>query len=296
MRRILICVVSLLLLMAGAAATPAGAMPKSWPMRIGLPDGFAPEGIAIGRGTTFYVGSIPTGALYRGDLRTGDGTVIHSGGDEARSIGLAVDQRERVFIAGGDSGRARVVDGRTGELLATFQLTSGRSFINDVVVAAGSAWFTDSVNPVLYRVALDLSGFDLVPLSGALVYQQGFNVNGIDATPDGKTLVLVQSNTGNLFTSNLSGVTKRIDLGGEAVTQGDGILLAGKTLYVLQNRANLVAVVDLMAGEVVARFTNAGFSVPTTLDRFGSTLYAVNARFGTPVTPTTQYWVTGFRM
>lgn len=72
MRRILICVVSLLLLMAGAAATPAGAMPKSWPMRIDLPDGFAPEGIAIGRGTTFYVGSIPTGALYRVQSNTGN--------------------------------------------------------------------------------------------------------------------------------------------------------------------------------------------------------------------------------
>lgn len=295
MRRILVCL-SLVLLVSAAAATPAAAMPKSWPTRIDLPNGFAPEGIAIGRGTTFYVGSIPTGALYKGDLRTGEGGVLRPGGDGTPSIGLAVDQHERVFIAGGDTGRARVVDGRTGELLATFQFTTARTFINDVVVAGDSAWFTDSVNPVLYRVPLDLSGFEVVPLSGDLVYQQGFNVNGIDASPNGKTLVLVQSNTGNLFTSDLSGVTQRIDLGGQTVTQGDGILLAGKTLYVLQNRSNLVAVVDLLEGEVVDRFTNPGFSVPTTLDRFGNTLYAVNARFGTPVTPATQYWVTGFPM
>ena len=279
-----------------AMALPTGAAPQTWPTRIALPNGFAPEGIEVGRGTTFYVGSIPTGAVYRGDLRTGEVVPLYAGGDGTPSIGLAVDQHERVFLAGGNSGRARVVDGRTGDLLATFQFTTAPAFVNDVVVAGDSAWFTDSVNPVLYRVPLDLSGFDVVPLTGELVYEQGFNVNGIDATPDGKTLILVQSNTGELFTSDLAGVTHEIDLGGATVTQGDGILLAGKTLYVLQNRANLVAVVDLLAGEVTRRFTVDGFAVPTTLARFGNTLYAVNARFGTPVTPDTEYWVTAFEM
>jgi hypothetical protein len=35
--------------------------------------------------------------------------------------------------------------------------------------------------------------------------------------------------------------------------------------------------------------------VPTTIAEFGQRLYAVNARFGTPVTPTTPYWVTQLR-
>lgn len=298
MRRALRSLVVVLCASVGLSAlpaSPAAAAPASWPTRIELPAGFAPEGIEVGRGGAFYVGSIPTGALYKGDLSTGDGDVIHPGGDGTPSIGLAVDQDERVFVAGGNSGRARVLDGLTGDLLATFQLVTGTAFVNDVEIAGDSAWFTDSFNPVLYRVALDLSGFEVVPLTGDLEYVDGFNVNGIEATPDGMTLILVQSNTGELFTSDLNGVTTQIDLGGATVTQGDGILLAGQTLYVLQNRANLVAVVDLAAGEVVRRFTVDGFDVPTTLARFGSTLYAVNARFGTPVEEDTEYWVTAFR-
>lgn len=285
MRRVLYCLPLALVLLVGAA-------PSSWPSTIALPDGFAPEGIAAGRGTTFYVGSIPTGALYKGDLRTGEGDVVVPGGSGEKSIGLAVDNAERVFIAGGDTGRARVVDGATGDVLAAFQLTTQSAFVNDVVVAGDSAWFTDSVNPVLYRVALDLSGFAVIPLTGDLVYQPGFNVNGIEATHDEGTLILVQSNTGKLFYATPDGVTDEIDLGGETVTQGDGILLAGQTLYVLQNRSNLVAVVDLKNGEVVERFTDDDFDVPTTLARMGDTLYAVNARFGTPVTPDTEYWIT----
>jgi hypothetical protein len=35
--------------------------------------------------------------------------------------------------------------------------------------------------------------------------------------------------------------------------------------------------------------------VPTTIAEQGSRLYAVNARFGTPATPTTDYWVTRLR-
>ena len=91
------------------------------------------------------------------------------------------------------------------------------------------------------RSALQLTGdFQLVG---------GFNLNGIDATPDGKTLVVVQSATGKLFrVVAASGVTKAIDLGGALVSNGDGLLLHGRTLYVVQNRDNKIAVVALAKG------------------------------------------------
>jgi sugar lactone lactonase YvrE len=281
------------------ALVPAGtAAAQPFPDHIQLPDGWRPEGIVIGRGDTFFAGSLGTGALYRGSLRTGAGEVINTGGAGAVSVGLAVDQLNRVFIAGGATGQARVIDGNTGALLATYQLVTGATFVNDVVVAGDSAWFTDSVNPVLYRVPLDLGAAQTVPLTGDLVYQAGFNVNGIDATPDGKTLILVQTNTGLLFTSDQAGVTSEIDLGGSLVTNGDGLLLWGKTLYVVRNSNNLVAVVrlapDLASGEVVDGITNSDFDVPTTIDRHGQQLYVVNARFTTPPTPTTPYSITGF--
>jgi hypothetical protein len=38
--------------------------------------------------------------------------------------------------------------------------------------------------------------------------------------------------------------------------------------------------------------TSDGLDVPTTAAYVTNALYAVNARFGTPVTPDTPYWIT----
>jgi hypothetical protein len=277
------------------AASPAHAAP--FPDRIELPPGFQPEGIAVGRGTTFYVGSIPTGAVYAGDLRTGEGEVLVPGAPGRAAIGVE-EAGGILWVAGGPTGKAFLYDASTGGDVAQLTLTTATTFINDVVVTQDAAFFTDSVNPFVSRVDRATLEVTAIPLTGDLVYTAGFNVNGIDATPDGDTLVLVQSNTGKLFTADAeTGVTQEIDLGGESVPAGDGILLAGKTLYVVQNRLNLVAKVelspDLSSGEVVSRTGDAGFQVPTTIARFGNRLYAVNARFDTTPTPTTDYAVIG---
>ena len=57
---------------------PTALAKSSFPATISLPNGFQPEGIAVGTGSTFYVGSIPTGAVYTGDLRTVAGAPITS--------------------------------------------------------------------------------------------------------------------------------------------------------------------------------------------------------------------------
>src|SRR5919109_251467 len=141
---------TILLLAVAAVAAPA-ALAQSFPPTIPLPNGFQPEGIAIGRGMTFYVGSIPTGAVYRGDLRTGRGAVLVTGGSGRAAIGVAVDQRDRLFVAGGPTGKGFVYDA-SGGLLRAVQLAggSGATFVNDVVVTKSAAWFTDSNRPVLY--------------------------------------------------------------------------------------------------------------------------------------------------
>jgi sugar lactone lactonase YvrE len=177
-----------------------------------------------------------------------------------------------------------------------------------VVVTKKAAWLTDSMKPVLYRVPLGAAGrpgaasaFSTVSLTGDYVHGAGFNVNGIAATPNGKTLVIVQSSTGKLFTVNAMGATREITLTGsagqpESVPRGDGILLDGKTLYVVQNTLNQIAKIalspKLTSGRVLTRITNTAFDVPTTIAEHGSRLYAVNARFGTDPTPTTTYSVT----
>jgi hypothetical protein len=136
---------------------------------------------------------------------------------------------------------------------------------------------------------------ETITLGGDFEFVPGtFNLNGIDATPNGETLIVVNSTLGTLYTVDpATGDATRIDLGGATVPNGDGILLDGKTLYVVQNQLNQIAVielsVDLSQSEVVGLITDADFRVPTTIAEFGNRLYAVNARFGTPPTPTTDY-------
>lgn len=290
---------ALALAVGAAVAGAQGAFPK----RIALPDGFQPEGIATA-GEQFYVGSIPTGDIYRGSLRTGQGAILVDAPSGRAAIGIEFD-RGRLFVAGGPTGKAFVYDARTGRSLAELTLTTEAArFVNDVVVTRRAAWFTDSQRAVLYRVALGPNGrpggpssVRAVPLTGDFQLRSGFNTNGIDATPNGKTLVIVQSNTGTLFRVNpATGVARTIGLGGASVPNGDGILLRGRTLYVVQNQLNQVAQIavrpNLATGRLVRTIKDPLFSVPTTIDAHGSRLYVVNARFGTPATPSTEYWVT----
>ena len=80
------------------------------------------------------------------------------------------------------------------------------------------------------------------------------------------------------------------------MTNGDGIYLEGRRLYVVQNQLNKVAVIRLdrtfTSGEVVDELTSPDFDVPTTITRFGHRFYLVNARFSTPPGPDTEYWIT----
>jgi len=85
----------------------------------------------------------------------------------------------------------------------------------------------------------------------------------------------------------------KVDLGGTTLPNGDGLLLQGRTLFVVQNQNNRVAVIRLNAagtqGEVTRPMTDPRFETPTTVASFGNRLYRPNARFNTPPTPTTTY-------
>jgi sugar lactone lactonase YvrE len=291
----------LVLIACAALAAPAALAQGSYPDTIPLPNGFQPEGIAIGNGTTFYVGSIPTGAVYSGDLRTGTGKILVQGATGRAATGLEYDHG-RLWVSGASTGKAFVYDANSGALIREYQLAtgSGPTFVNDVVVTNDAAYFTDSNRAVLYRIARSGNGAPgaatALPLTGDFQLVPGFNLNGIDATPNGKTLLAVQSVTGKLFTIDpTTGATKTVDLGGTVLTNGDGILLRGKTLYVVRNSDNEIAVVELASdrssGTVTRTIVDPDFDVPTTIDRFGRRLYAVNARFGTATGPDATYEV-----
>lgn len=293
---------------AAASVTPAHGGPFAFfPTTIQLPDGFQPEGIAIGLLPLAYFGSLADGDIYRANLVSGRGTII-SEGPGTPSVGLKIDRRGRLFVAGGGAGNGRVVSAFTGEVLASYQFTdSTTTFVNDVVLAGGAAWFTDSFNPVIYQVPLGRHGalpdqdqVVTLELGGEYEQVEGFNVNGISGTPDGRALLLMHSATGSLFRVNpATGEATTVDLGGATLPNGDGILLRGRTLYVVQNQLNQVAVVKLnrtgSRGTVVATITDPRFDVPTTVAAFGNRLYLPNARFGTPPTPQTEYTAVAVR-
>lgn len=280
-----------------------GSSAVSFPQRMDLPDGFLPEGIAVGPGPTAWFGSRADGDIYEIDLRTGDGEVI-SQGPGTPSIGLDSDHRGRLFVAGGPAGTGRVVDTTSGDILANFPFTTGTTFVNDVVITRSAAWFTDSMQAQIYGVPLAPNGdladpADVVtlPLGGDWVQGEGFAANGVTETPDGSALLVVHSTLGELHRVDTStGQTQVVDLGGASLVAGDGMLLLGTTLYVVQNRFNQIAVVELdragLTGTLVDTITSDDFDIPTTVAAFGPWLYLPNARFSTPPMPDTEYWVT----
>ncbi|MFI7547952.1 superoxide dismutase [Actinoplanes sp. NPDC049599] len=298
---------TLALVTTAALAVVLGAAPAEAAHRgpvqstIQLPNGFQPEGIAISKAPYAYFGSRVDGDIYRASLRTGRGEVI-SQGPGTQSLGLKIDDRGRLFVAGGNGGNARVLNAATGAVLRSYTLQTVPSFINDVTLTGGAAWYTDSANPVLFKLPLGRAGRlpaepVRVPLTGDIVYQTGNNANGIAPAPDGRGLIIVQSNTGKLFRATWSGVTTEINLGGENVVNGDGLWLRGRTLYAVQNRLNVITRIQLdkhaTKGTVVSRTTDPRFDVPTTIAEYGKYFYLPNARFTTPPTPETEYTAVG---
>lgn len=306
MRRLLVpCLTAVLGLSALTTAAPASAAvaapDRPFPSRIELPDGFQPEGIAIGPGPHAWLGSLADGDIYRVSLRTGKGRVVVDGSGTP-AAGLKVDRRARLYVAGADSGTASIVDTRT-DTVTDYDVSGG--FVNDVVLTRRAAWFTDSSLPQLYRVARGPGGTPdavatTVELGGDWVQGTGFGANGITTAPGGGALLVVNSGSGLLYRVDpATGAATEVDLGGASLTMGDGMLRQGRTLYVVRNQLGEIAVLRLdrtgTRGRLVRTITPADVDVPTTVARFGRDLYLPNARFGTTPTPDTEYWVTRVR-
>jgi outer membrane protein assembly factor BamB len=304
MKRVLALLAAAVALSSVAAAV---AVAEKGPQEIGLPDGYRPEGIAAGKARDIFVGSIPTGRVLEIDTKTGEQSEAVPERPDHAAIGLKYDKHaNRLFVAGGPTGKAFVYDAGTGAELAAFQLTpTGQpTFINDVVLTRHVAYFTDSLQPVIYAVQRDLSGVTPIPLTG-FPMAAGNNLNGIAADRTGRFLLAIQSSTGTLWRIDpATGSHMPVDLGGVPLTAGDGLLLFGqRTLLVVQNRLNQIAVVKLdpglLSGRIARTISDPGtasdpsFDVPTTVAKKRGRLYLPNARFrpmGEPVP--TEFWVT----
>ncbi len=301
MKRRLSAVLALAMVVTLFAAPASAAIP--FPNVIALPNGWAPEGITAGNGTTVYVGSLATGSVLKADVRTGDTSLLVPGGAPP-AVGVEYDAAaNRLWVAGGPTGQVRVYDASSGSPLETYTF-SPAGFLNDLVVTESAVYVTDSgfahlnVIPLGDNGALpDPSEATTLPLTGdfELVADQ-FNANGIVAARG--WLIIVNSFTGQLFRVDAAtGEATEIQLGADVdVTFGDGLEVRGGTLYVVQNRLNRVAVFALGPGLAMALrlgfLSSDTLAVPTTAAWVAGSVYAVNARFGTPVTPDTEYWIT----
>jgi len=277
----------------------AAVAATAFPAVVALPNGFAPEGMAFGTGSTAYVGSLLTGAIWRGDVRTGTGKLLVAETPGRSATGMKYDQRSNhLFVAGGMTGQAYVYDASSGATLAAYQLAdpsladAGLTLVNDVVILRDAAYFTDSFQSVIYRVPLAPNGklpapgaVQVIPLTGDYTFipDGGFNGTGIAATPDGKRLILMNCQEGVLYLVDpQSGRATRIQAD-RSLDFGDGILLDGHTLYIVQAAPDQVTAVhlspDYTRGTVERVITDPGLAFPTAVGAFGSALYVLNGRF-----------------
>jgi sugar lactone lactonase YvrE len=275
-----------------AAAAPPGDV-------IVLPGASSTEGIAKGPGATFYAGDLFRGDVFRGDLQRGTAERFIDAPDGRMAVGMFADIRHGLLFVAGGPGVAYVYDTGTKATVASYQLGDPAStFINDVTVTRDGAWFTDSLQARLFFVPVSPTGMlgaaSTLALSGpAAVISGEFNLNGIAATANGKTLIVAHSGTGALYTVDpATGASRTI--AGVSVPNVDGIVLEAGRLWAVQGFNNQVARIqlspDLTSGVVEELITHDAFQVPTTAIRFGDRLAVVNAKFDTGIPPTSDQY------
>jgi len=289
MRKILAVLLAALSL---ALAVPAAAAPAT--QVIVLPGATSAEGIAAGRGGTFYAGDLNRGDIFRGDVRRGTAELFIDAPDGTQSIGMRVDVRHNLLFVAGGPGKAYVYDTRTGATVATYDVGDPAStLVNDVTLTPFGAWFTDSLQPRLYFVPL-VHGrpgpLRTLDLSGPAAGPSGqFHLNGITSTPLGDTLLVTATLVGQVYTVNPFTGTSELVAGVE-VPWADGIILDGRRLWVVQGFENKVSrwrlTGDLTHGTAAEPITDPEFHVPLTAARFGGRLAVVNSHLDTGTAPT----------
>ncbi|GCD45030.1 hypothetical protein [Streptomyces paromomycinus] len=287
---------------AGAAGT-AGTAGKAGKaaasgMVIELPGATSAEGIAAGRGSTFYAGDYFGGDIYRGDTEAGTAARFIDAPRGRHALGMAAHPRhDLLFVGGGRTGQAYVYDLGTRRTVASYRFgPAGSTFVNDVALTRHGAWFTDSLRARLHFVPVDRHGtpgrFTTLRVTGPAAEIKGpFNLNGIQATHDGRTLIVAHSTKGALYTVDpVSGRSAAI--AGVPVPRVDGIVLHGRTLWAVQGFRNevrhIVLNASLTGGTVKQTIRSGLFRTPSTAARFGDTLAVVNAKLHTGTPPTAK--------
>ncbi len=295
-----------------AAAAPPGASPAATTDRPALPStyvvstdqGVLPEGIGIAPDGTMYVTGTGNGDVYRGHVTAASMRRFASGAVDGRGFaaGVHADARGRVFVAA--KGTLDVYSA-TGRLIARRAASSGPvgdPFLNDLVITAEAVYVTDSTNAVVWRASLEDGRIgalerwlDVRPLVPGMPAQYWY-LNGIDATPDGETLIVASQGLETLLRVDAATAQAEfVDLGDGVSFGPDGLVLRGSYVYGVENYAApngeqgvYVAQLDeaMTSGNMVAKVIDPSFDSPTTLALHDGRIYVVNSQFDhTPGTP-----------
>jgi sugar lactone lactonase YvrE len=280
-----------------------------------------PESVTVDQSSgTFFVGSVKEGTIYKGKVARPNLEVFSPGGADGRTIATGMFfANDRLVVAGRQTGLIFVYDTKTGRLISRLDngLRTGQTFLNDTTFAPdGSAYVTDSINPVLYRVAPTRAGHyvlqEFLRFEGtAVTYVNapgaaGINVNGIVATPDGRYLIIGKRNENMLFRVDLSSrEIVPVNLPPGVLNTPDGLFLHGNTLYVTQNVPKSIAILklspDFSQAELERTINHPTFAFPTSVARYKNRLLVVSSQFdtaGSPAAvsgtqpPVVPFWVT----
>jgi sugar lactone lactonase YvrE len=265
-------------------------------------DACYPEGIAADNDSgTFYVSSFSTGSISSGNVNSPsvplEVFLPGSQDDRTRAIGLKLDDEGQLYIAGGDTRKVFIYDTASKELVSSFDAPNA-GFLNDLAInpQTGDVYITDSFVPILWRVPAEEvknstpgklePWLDLTDTPIKYKEDGSFNLNGIVATPDGRYLLTVQSNTGNLYridTQTEPPQVTQVDLSGAELTQGDGLVLRDNTLYVIRNQGFITKVSlneqftsGQVEGDTLVPFPD---DFPTTGALVGRRILVVNSQF-----------------
>jgi sugar lactone lactonase YvrE len=280
-----------------------------------------PESVTVDQSNgTFFVGSVKEGTIYKGRVGASELAVFSPGGADGRSMATGMFFADnRLVVVGRQTGLIFVYNVGNGRLISKLDngLRTGQTFLNDTTFAPdGSAYVTDSVNPVLYRVAPAKTGQyelqEFLKFEGTPVKYvnapgpAGINVNGIVATADGRYLIISKRNENMLFRVDLkSREIVPVNMPTDMLNTPDGLFLQGNTLYVAQNLPKTIAVVKLSAdfsrAELDRTISHPTFAFPTSVARYKNKLLVVSSQFdtaGSPAAvsgtqpPVVPFWVT----
>jgi Cu-Zn family superoxide dismutase len=266
------------------------------PATVAFPEGIAHDAAA----GVVYTANAENGAVVRMNLSTkavdtvaAPGVLFPGGATPAfpAALGMKVDGGGRLWIAGGRTGKLLVLDTRSGRLIKSLTVPDpAASLLNDVAIVGNAAYITDTRVPTLWRV--QVTGNEVGALEPwlnfngtALQYDPAINnLNGIAATPDGRSLIVVHMGKGLLYRIDIAAKTIHpIDTAGEDLSGADGLVLDGRNLFIVRQTAVEMVTVrlspDLARGNVEKRFKHSALAWPATAAKVGDRLIVVNTQF-----------------